>query len=316
MSIGTLLLFVTGVVLLWQGAEFLVKGSSRLALWFGIRPLIVGLTIVAMGTSSPELAVSLLSALRETKAIALGTIIGSNIANIGLVLGVTALIHPLDIHLSTIRREMPFLILSSFALFFLSLDHVLSFVDGAVLFFGFIVFILYMVRESTKQRKESLDVPGQNRNAKNPTQIIKNIVYVIIGLAGLIIGSLWIVKSAVVIAGALGVSHMVIAITMVAVGTSLPELAISSVAAFKGQADIAVGNAVGSNIFNTLLVIAVVAMITPIPVATSQLKFEFVVMLIFTCAALPFMWSQFKLNRKEAIVLLTGYLIFVVCLFK
>ena len=168
---------------------------------------------------------------------------------------------------------------------------------------------------SAKQRKESLRVPGENENALNSAKIIKNAFYVIIGLTGLIVGSIWIVKSAIIIAEVLGVSQLVIAITIVAIGTSLPELAISSVAAFKGQVDIAVGNAIGSNIFNTLLVIAIVAMVTPIPVAASQLKFEYVVMLLFTCAALPFMWSQFKLNRKEATVLLVGYFAFIYFLF-
>jgi cation:H+ antiporter len=314
MSVSTVSFFILGIVLLWQGAEFLVKGSSRLAMSFGIRPLIIGLTIVAMGTSSPELAVSLVSALRETKDIALGNIIGSNIANIGLVVSVTALIHPLDIHISTIKREMPFLILSSFALLFLSLDHILSFYDGLILFAGFIFFITYMIRSSAKNRQADATKNGEV-NPRNIKKLALNAFYVIFGLAGLVLGSYWMVQSAVVIASALGVSQMVIAITLVAIGTSLPELAISSVAAFKGEVDIAIGNAIGSNVFNTLFVIAIVAMLTPIPVKPELLKFEYVIMLVFTCSALPFMWTQFKLNRKEAGVLLAGYIVFIYFLF-
>jgi len=315
MSVSTVLFFVLGIVFLWQGAEFLVRGSSRLAMCFGIRPLIVGLTIVAMGTSSPELAVSLVSAIRETKDIALGNIIGSNIANIGLVVSVTALIHPLDIHISTIKREMPFLIISSFVLLFLSLDHILSFFDGMILFAGFIGFIIYMIKSSAKQRQEDAAQNGENTNPRNIKKLTLNALYVVFGLAGLVLGSYWMVQSAVAIAEAMGVSHMVIAITMVAVGTSLPELAISSVAAFKGEVDIAIGNAVGSNVFNTLFVIAIVAMVTPIPVKPELLRFQYVVMLIFTCSALPFMWTQFRLNRKEAAVLLAGYFTFIYFLF-
>lgn len=315
MDILTFFLFVAGIGLLWQGAELLVKGSSRLALSFGVRPLIIGLTVVAMGTSSPELAVSLLSAIRETKDIALGNIIGSNIANIGLVLGVTALIHPLDIHISTIRREMPFLIVSTFLLYVLSLNNLISRLDGIILFSGFILFITYMIHTTAKHRKEQLEINGSGADQKSLKQRLLNAAYVILGLAGLILGSYWIVDSAVVIAEFIGVSHMVIAITMVAVGTSLPELAISSVAAYRGHVDIAIGNAVGSNIFNTLFVIAFVAIVAPIPVAQSLLSFEYVIMLIFTFLALPFMWTKFKLNRKEAAALLAGYLVFVYFLF-
>lgn len=315
MSISTVLFFVLGIVLLWQGAEFLVKGSSRLAMSFGIRPLIIGLTIVAMGTSSPELAVSLVSAIRETKDMAIGNIIGSNIANIGLVVSVTALIHPLDIHISTIKREMPFLIASSFLLLLLSLDNTLSFYDGMILFAGFIVFITYMIKSSLKNRQEEAEKNGKDINPRNTKKLALNSFFVMIGLSGLVLGSFLMVESATVIAKALGVSEVVIAITLVAVGTSLPELAISSVAAFKGEVDIAIGNAVGSNVFNTLFVIAIVAMVTPIPVKPELLKFHYVVMLVFTCSALPFMWTQFRLNRKEAAVLLVGYFVFIYFLF-
>ena len=315
MSITTVILFAIGITLLWQGAEYLVKGSSRLAICFGIRPLIIGLTIVAMGTSSPEFAVSLLSAIKQTKDIALGNIIGSNIANIGLVLGVTALIRPLDIHITTIRREMPFLIISSFAILVLSLDGRLSFIDGAILFSAFLVFMAFMIKTSANQRQESLAINGNGKETRDRKRFVKNSLYVVMGLAALLLGSYWMVQSAVVIAEALGVSQIVIAITMVAVGTSLPELAISSVAAFKGEVDIAVGNVVGSNVFNTLFVIAIVAMVTPIPVKSELLRFEYIVMLIFTCTALPFMWTKFKLNRIEAGVLLAGYVVFIYLLF-
>ncbi len=172
-----------------------------------------------------------------------------------------------------------------------------------------------MIRSSAKQRQEDATQNGENNNPRDIKKLSLNAFYVIVGLVGLVLGSYWMVQSAVAIAEAMGVSHVVIAITMVAVGTSLPELAISSVAAFKGEVDIAIGNAVGSNVFNTLFVIAIVAMVTPIPVKPELLRFHYVVMLVFTCSALPFMWTQFRLNRKEAAVLLAGYFAFIYFLF-
>ena len=306
-----ILLFLLGILFLYGGAEFLVKGSSRLAIGLGIRPIIVGLTIVAMGTSSPELAVSLLAAVKGTKDFALGNIIGSNIANIGLVVGLAAVINPLKIQAETIRREMPFLITATILLYVFSLDGVLGFIDGLVLFIGFIGFITYVIILAKKDRKAELE---QN-SEKQKYSIGFNIFLTLIGLVILLAGSYIIVISAEKIAEILHISPIVIAITMIAVGTSLPELAISSVSAYRGHVDLAVGNAVGSNIFNTLLILALVAMLYPIPVDKNLLYFEYPAMLFFTIIFLPMMRTGFIINRWEGGILLVLYSVFTFLLF-
>lgn len=318
MLLSDILFFFAGVILLWQGAEILVRGSSKLALRIGVRPLVVGLTIIAMGTSAPEFAVSMLSALRHTNDIALGNIIGSNIANIGLVIGITALIRPLKIEVTTVRREMPFLIVATAVFYLLSLDKKLSFIDGLILLTGFMVFLGYMFRMASQQRKDGKKLRAEMEENENETKrrpIKRYFAMIFAGLAGLLLGSYWLVNSAVVIAETLGVSQVVIGITMVAVGTSLPELAISAVGAVRGHIDIAVGNAVGSNIFNTLFVIAAVSMVTTIRVDVHLLHFEYLVMLGFTLISFPLMRTGYKLNRPEALALLSGYSIFIAMLF-
>ncbi len=318
MLISDILFFFAGVVLLWQGAEILVKGSSKLALRIGVRPLVVGLTIIAMGTSAPEFAVSMFSALRHSNGIALGNIIGSNIANIGLVIGITALIRPLKIEVTTVRREMPFLIVATAVFYLVSLDKKLTFTDGLILLSGFIVFLGYMFRMASRQRKDEKKLRAEmegNETGNERKPIKRYFAMILAGLGGLLLGSYWLVKSAVVIAETLGVSQVVIGITMVAVGTSLPELAISAVGAVRGHFDIAVGNAVGSNIFNTLFVIAAVSMVTTIHIDVHLLHFEYPVMLVFTLIAFPLMRTGYRLNRPEGLALLGGYSIFIALLF-
>jgi len=318
MLISDILFFIAGIMLLWQGAEVLVRGSSKLALRIGVRPLVVGLTVIAMGTSAPEFAVSMLSALRHTNDIALGNIIGSNIANIGLVIGITALIRPLTIEVNTVRREMPFLIVATAVFYLLSLDKKLNFIDGLILLSGFMVFLGYMFRMASQQRKDGKKLRAEmeeNGDEKKKRPLKRYFAMIFAGLLALLLGSYWLVKSAVVIAETLGVSQVVIGITMVAVGTSLPELAISAVGAVRGHIDIAVGNAVGSNIFNTLFVIAAVSMVTTIKVDAHLLHFEYPVMLIFTLISFPLMRTGYKLSRPEAFALLGGYSIFISLLF-
>ena len=306
------LLFVLGIVLLYFGAEMLVRGSSTLAIRFGIRPMIVGLTIVAMGTSAPELSVSLIAAIRQTKDIALGNIIGSNIANLALVVGVAALIRPLEIQVSTVRREMPFLILATALFFIMSVDGTLGHVDGAILLLLFVGFIFYMIRSAQKDRmgakhfQAGLPAPEEKKQ--------RNWLSIVLTLAGLVLlvgASSLIVRSATIIALALGISELVIGVTMVAVGTSLPELAISTVSVAKGEVDIAVGNAVGSNIFNTLMVIAIIGLLFPIQVDKPLLTFHFPFQMILTIIFLPLIRTGFKIQRWEGGVLVGSYVLFI-----
>ncbi|MBN2411853.1 calcium/sodium antiporter [candidate division KSB1 bacterium] len=312
----TIILLVIGIGLLYAGAEVLVGSASGLALRIGIRPLIIGFTIIAMGTSSPELAVSLLSAIQGTKDIALGNIIGSNIANIGLVIGVAAIVRPLTIRINTIRREMPYLIAATVIFYLLSLDGVIGFFDGLFLFCGFIVFIMYMIRLAQKDRKKDKEFFDGIGSKKKGRPILIELFLILLGLAGLVGGSTLMVNSARVIALNFGISEIVIGITLVAVGTSLPELAISTVGALKGEVDLAVGNAVGSNLFNILFVIAIVAMIYPIPVESGLLKFDYLFMLGLSVIFLPMMIFQFKITRMEGVILLLLYAVFIWLVFK
>ena len=314
MSIFTVLLFFIGVGLLYAGADALVKGSSHLALSIGIRPLIVGMTVISMGTSFPELAVSLFAGLNENKDIALGNIIGSNIANIGLVVGVSAIIRPLKVQINTVRKEMPFLIGSMGVFYLLSIDGKLLLWDGIVLFLGFIFFMLYLANMAIKDRRYGNELNKVSEIRVTKKETLLNSILIILGLAALLTGSYLSVKSAIVIAEALGVSQIVIAITMIAVGTSLPELVVSGLSAYRGHVDLAIGNVVGSNLFNTLFVIALVSMILPIPVDATLLRFEYPVMLGFTIIFLPMMRTGFVLNRWEGLALLIIYSGFI-CLF-
>jgi len=312
----TILFFFLGIALIYVGAELFVKSSSSLALRFGVRPIIIGFTILAMGTSFPELSVSFMSALKGTKSIALGNIVGSNIANIGIVIGLSALITPLSISKNTIRREMPFLIITTILFFLLSLDGRIGRLDGLLLISAFFVFMGYMVRMARNDRKSEQNFLSQVADKKRSRSLLVEGIFIISGLAALLSGSTMLVNSAQVIALKLGISELVIGITLVAVGTSLPELAVSCVSAFKGEIDLVVGNVVGSNLFNILFIIGFVALFFPIPVQTGLLKFDYPVMLFFAVLFLPMMISAKSISRLEGCILLVIYTIYIWLLFN
>jgi len=308
--------FIAGSLILYWGAETLVRGSSRFALSLGIRPIIVGLTIIAMGTSVPEFMVSLLATIQKNKPIALGNIIGSNIANIGLVVGIASIIKPIRIKINTIRREMPFLILTTIIFYVLSLDGSLNFLDGISLLALFLFFMYYMIYLASADRRDEKRLQKEMNEGNDPRKkAVVSLMLTFAGLALLLAGSHLIVKSAVSIAKAYGISEFVVGVTMVAVGTSLPELAVSSVGAFRGHAELAVGNVVGSNLFNMLFVIGLIALIFPIPVEKSVLKFEYLFMLGLTIIFFPMMRTGFVLNRWEGLILILAYGTFIFLLF-
>ena len=316
MSLSSLFFFVLGILLLYIGAETTVKGGSRLALGFGIRPIIVGMTVISIGTSFPEFTVSLIAAARKTEDIALGNIIGSNIANIGLVVSLSAIIRPLTIRVNTVKREMPFLIVALLIFYLLCLDKTISRMDGIILFGGFILFMIYLTRMAVRDRKYGNEVEREllsDRVSKKAT--LWNAFLSVIGLGILVLGSYLCVKSANDIAIAFGISRVVISLTMIAVGTSLPELVVSSLSAYRGHVDFAVGNVVGSNIFNTLFVIALVSIIYPIPVDANLLHFEYPVMIGFSIIFLPIIISGFIIRRWEGVLLLVLYMVFIYILF-
>ncbi len=305
--------FILGLVFLISGAEWLVRGSSRFARLSGIRPIVIGLTVVAFATSAPEAAVSIIAALKGSSAIALGDIIGSNIANIGLILGVAAIIRPLKIEKTFLKREVPIMIASAGLLYLLALDSKIDFFDGLILLSGmalFIGFLFYKRKELTTGTSEETVVESDQ---KDKTRSL------FLGLAGLIIllvGAYLMVYSGVNIASFLGINEWIIALTVFALGTSLPELATSVISSYRNKPDIAIGNIVGSNIFNTLLVLGIASMICSLSVEAGALKFELPIMLLFSIALFPLMRTGFVISRLEGLALVGGYVAFLTYLIK
>ncbi len=305
-----LLVFVAGITALTYGANKFVEHSSNIAAHFNVKPFIIGATIIAFGTSAPELVVSLAAAIKGTKSLALGNIFGSNIANIGLILGAIAIISPMMVQENILNKDIPIMIIVMALLYFVSLDGLISRVDGAFLFTGIVLLTGYCITSHKTGNNNSKEkgVAGSTNNMG------KNVALAIVGLILLVAGAHYMVESAVRIARVLGMSEMFIGITMVAVGTSLPEFAASTAAVIKKKGDMSIGNIVGSNIFNVLLVIGLVSLIRPIPVQKDLLYFEYPVMLGF--AVLVYILGKFgrRFSRMNGVFLLILYVIFIVAL--
>jgi cation:H+ antiporter len=313
-------MLIAGLALLVVGAEALVRGASKIAAAFGIPPLVIGLTVVAFGTSSPELAVGVQAALTGNADIALGNVIGSNIFNILVIIGLSAVIVPLVVHQKLVRLDVPLVIVLSVLVFILGLDGRIGRVEGVLLFLGLAAFIVFQIRqgrlESEEVRQEYAQEYGDGR-AKSAGQWALNVALLVGGLAMLILGSNWLVDSASSIARSLGVSELIIGLTIVAAGTSAPELATSIMAALRGERDIAVGNAVGSNVFNLLGVLGLTAVLAPqgIGVPRSALVFDIPVMIAVAVAALPVFFTGYSISRWEGAVFLAYYVAYTLFLF-
>ena len=311
-----LLLVAIGILSVTYGAKYLVSGASALASRLGIPDLVIGLTVVAMGTSAPELVVSLTAAQSGQAEVAIGNVIGSNLLNICLILGISAMLAPLRIHSNTVWKEIPFSLLGVLMAFLVANDvwidgaatSVISRIDGMVLLGFFIIYLFYMF-EVARKGSESDTIE------KGPISIRLAVFMVIGGIAGLSAGGHFIVESAVAIARTLGISEAVIGLTLVAVGTSIPELATSVVAARKGNADIAVGNIVGSNIFNVFLILGLSATITPLPLGNITTG-DFLACVISTLLLFIFAYikSPRVIHLKEGAVLILFYLGYVLYL--
>jgi len=306
----TIVLFVVGSALLIGGAELLVRGASRIALAAGVTPLVVGLTVVAFGTSSPELAVTVGSAWAGQPDVALGNVVGSNIFNVLLILGVSAMITPLIVAQQLVRIDVPLMIGASFAMFLFGLDGRIGRLDGLLLFAALVAYLFFLIRQS---RRETAQVKAEYEEAfgadgKPKANWLLNLSLVGAGLAMLVVGSQWLVKAAVALAMSLGVSELVIGLTIVAVGTSLPEVATSILAAMRGERDIAVGNVVGSNIFNILAVLGLGSVVAPngVRVSPGALTFDIPVMIAVAVAALPIFFTGYLIGRWKG-ALLFGY---------
>ncbi len=306
------LVFVAGLVLLYLGAEWLVAGSSRLALGFGVRPLVIGMTVVAFATSMPEMLVSLAAAFRDSPDLAAGNIVGSNIANIGLILGCAALLSPLSVTSATLRRELPFLTAVSVLFGLLCLDGTLGSGDGLVQLILLTGFLGYCLRDTRRQRRmENFEAVGAGRASRRGRDLVR----VVVGIAGLGVGAEMMVRSAVILARQFGVSELVIGISVVAVGTSLPELAASVVSAWKGEMDISIGNVIGSNIFNLLFVLGLCPLFHPLAIDPQLVRVQLPMMLGFTLLLWLLSLSG-RIGRRKGVLLLVCYASFILFLFR
>jgi cation:H+ antiporter len=305
-----ILILAVGLVLLTAGAEALVRGASSMAARLGIPPLIVGLTIVAFGTSAPELAVSVGAAWSDQADIALGNVVGSNIFNVLFILGISALVVPLAISSQLIRVDVPLMIGASVLVLLFALDGHIGRLDGAVLFAGLLAYIGFQIRQGLRERSAGLNEPAEGAVAGAPVRWWTDPLLVLGGLVLLVIGSRMLVASAVDIAQVLGVSELVIGLTIVAAGTSLPEVATSVIASLRGERDIAVGNVVGSNVFNLLGVLGLASLISPSGIAVAQqaLQFDLPVMVAVAVACLPIFVTGREIARWEGGLFFAYYL--------
>ena len=305
---------IGGSIGLFIGAEGLVRGASSLAIRLGISPLVVGLTVVAFATSSPEMVVSIKAAIEGNPGIVVGNVVGSNICNIALILGVAAMISPMSVKSQVIKREIPIMIIVSVILLLVLLDDTITRMEGVFLVIGIITYIILGYKYSIKE-KDNKEVIKEFEESipKSPYKIWQSIIFILTGLALLVLGSNLFVDGAVAVAENFGVSQAVIGLTIIALGTSLPELTTSVVASFKNENDIAIGNAVGSNVFNILSILGVSSLVRPIA-DTGVTMVDLSIMMFFAILILPLSRSKFTLRRWEGTLLFCGYIAYMIYL--
>jgi cation:H+ antiporter len=310
---------LVGFILLYFGAEWLVKGSSSLARSLGVSPIVIGLTVVAFGTSAPELVVSLISSIQGKSMIAVGNVVGSNICNIALVLGLAAVFNPIKSDPSVIRRDIPIMLGISLYLLALSWNSTLGRIEGATLFVGIILYTFFNYYLAQKDSRDAADIESELEDIGFIASRPKQVVLILIGIAGVVGGAQIVVDNAVKIMTILGVSEKFIGLTIVAFGTSLPELATSVVAALRGEMDISIGNLVGSNVFNIMSVLGAASLIRPIPIPggffESGLWIDYLVMLLTSFLPWLMMRKDYTVKRKDGIILLAcyvGYLAYLI----
>jgi len=301
---------ILGLVALIVGGEFLVRASIKLALRLKVSALVIGMTVVSFGTSAPELLVSIEAALSGHPDVSIGAVIGSNISNLGLVLGITVIIFPIVVNKDSIKIDWPLMMLASILFYFFALDEQLVFYEGVVLFSILVLFTTWLMLRS---RKESLvidelkEVAEKNANAS----IWKDILLLCLGLIGLYYGAEWLIESVVVIARDFNISEKFISVSIVAFGTSLPELVTSTVAAFRRETDISIGNLVGSNVFNIMAILGITSMVHPVRINPSINSFDVYYMLAISALLLPLMLLKKKLNAPKGVILLVLYVVYI-----
>ena len=308
-------LLAIGSALLIGGAEVLIRGASRLAVAVGISPLVVGLTVVAFGTSAPELAVTVGASYAGEPELALGNIVGSNICNVLMILGATAAVAPLVVSRQLVRFDVPFMIAVSLVVAAMALDGQIGRLDGALLFAGILGYTAFSIVQSRRESalvQEEYETALHASEAKRSSAVV-NVLLMLTGLVLLVFGARWLVAGATAIAQALGVSELVIGLTIVAAGTSLPEIATSVLAALRGERDIAVGNVVGSNLFNLMAVLGLGSIVAPegVPVGAGALTFDIPVMIAAAIGMLPICFTGYVIARWEGLLLMGYYVAYL-----
>ncbi|PAV28276.1 sodium:proton exchanger [Virgibacillus profundi] len=307
-------LLLVGFGLLIKGADYFVEASSNIASLLRVPPILIGLTIVAFGTSSPEATVSIIAALGGSADVSLGNVVGSNVFNITLVVGIAAILYPLKVENETIKKEVPFTLLASGVLLVLMSDvvlqgfgsNLLTRSDGLIFLLFLSIFMYYVIEVGLKSRKDSA-----NESVPDDITWGKNILFTLIGLAAIIFGGNLVVHNGTEIAYSLGMSETLVGLTIIAIGTSLPELVTSITAALKKESEIALGNIVGSNIFNILFVLGASSVITPLAV-NGKVFMDVVIMMLLTILLLVFSRTSFKIGKSEGLILVVGYVIYLV----
>lgn len=305
---GETLVFAAGILGLTLGADWLVRGGSRIAGRLGIPELVIGLTVVAFGTSAPELVISGGAAVRDQPGLAVGNVMGSTVANVGLIVGIGALLRPIEVHRRLLVRESPLLILVLATVIVLSLNDVLGRLDGLALLTGFGVYLYFLARWASEGSASVPDpteeVPAEEAEGRGPAW---DWSMSFAGLVGLVLGAHYALESGGALARAFGIPEAVIGATMFAIGTSLPELASTVAAAFRGLGDIAIGNVIGSNVFNLGLVLGSAALIRPLQLSPQQVASQVVPALIFCVGVIPIAYTGMRVNRWEGVTLLLAY---------
>ena len=319
MTVLYITLCLIGFLLLYFGAEWLVKGSSSLARSLGVTPIVIGLTVVAFGTSAPELVVSLISSIQAKSMIAVGNVVGSNICNIALVLGLSAVFNPIKSDPSVVRRDIPIMLAISVYILLLTFNSTLSRIEGATLFTGIIIYTFFNYYLTQKETTRAADIESELKEIGFIGSRLKQILLIAAGIAGVVVGAQIVVDNAVKIMTILGVSEKFIGLTIVAFGTSLPELATSVVAAMRGEMDISIGNLVGSNVFNIMSVLGIASLVRPIPIPggflESGLWIDYLVMIFTSFLPWLMMRKDFTVNRRDGFILLAcyvGYLTYLI----
>jgi cation:H+ antiporter len=317
MTAWTFIALVLGLVALVGGAELLVKGAATIATRFGIAPIVVGLTVVAFGTSAPEFAVSIGASLSGNTDMSLGNVVGSNTANVLLILGMSATVSGLIVTQQIVRVDIPIMVLVSAVVFVLALNDSIGRIEGAVMFAALLVYTGWLIRNARKESKQVIEEYSESVEeleddiVDRPMWVLVGLI--VVGFALLVVGSNLLVSSATDVAEWFGVSDLVIGLTVVAIGTSLPELATSVLAAIRGQRDIAVGNVLGSNLFNLLGVLGLAGMLSPkgIPVSQEALTLDLPVMMVSALVLIPICWNGFMIKRWEGFLLMAFYFAYV-----